>query len=194
MIEPSDAFEARASLVAELRAHAERKTPLRRLLIRAANVIELLNLLSPAISKTDPRTHKWFDPECGEDGCQALVLRRRYESAVRGRRDFRQAYRSALLDLRSRPASALSVVGEPTHRHVKTGGEYTLLGFGRMQAGKWKTPTIRPDEDGRNKWTHVSIDMREVAIYRGADGKLWVRPREEFEDGRFVALIPSVQP
>jgi hypothetical protein len=31
--------------------------------------------------------------------------------------------------------------------------------------------------------------MREVAIYRSVDdGSLWVRPREEFEDGRFAAL------
>ncbi len=76
----------------------------------------------------------------------------------------------------------------PTHRHVKTGGEYMLLGIGKMQAGKWKTPTIRPDDCGQKRWVHVSIDMREVAIYRGADGSLWARPVEEFNDGRFAPL------
>lgn len=98
--------------------------------------------------------------------------------------------RDRILALRSRPASALPVVGAPTHRHVKTGGEYTLLGIGRMQSGNWIGDVMGGDGEYRRQ----SVDMREVAIYRGADGKLWARPSEEFEDGRFVALTPSVQP
>lgn len=75
-------------------------------------------------------------------------------------------------------------VAKATHRHVKTGGEYTLLGIGRMQAKQhWVELGMQGDGD--------PLDMREVAIYRGADSKLWVRPREEFEDGRFVALTSS---
>lgn len=91
--------------------------------------------------------------------------------------------------------AALSVAAEPepvarmTHCHVKSGHLVRVLGIGKMQAEKWKTPTIRPDEEGRNQWTHVSIDMREVVIYEH-DGNLWARPREEFEDGRFAALTP----
>lgn len=40
-------------------------------------------------------SHKWLDPECHANGCQSLVWKRRYESAVKGRSDFRQAYREA---------------------------------------------------------------------------------------------------
>jgi hypothetical protein len=67
-----------------------------------------------------------------------------------------------------------------THRHKKRGSEYVLVGFGKMQAENWFA--------GPPANLSV-IDMREVAIYRSVDdGSLWVRPREEFEDGRFAAL------
>lgn len=36
--------------------------------------------------------YKWLDPECAHEGCQSLVWKGRYESAVKDRREFRQAY------------------------------------------------------------------------------------------------------
>ena len=39
--------------------------------------------------------HKWLDPKCIEEGCQSLVLKGIYESAVKGRQDFRAAFRDA---------------------------------------------------------------------------------------------------
>jgi len=52
----------------------------------------------------------------------------------------------------------------PTHRHKKGGG-YRLLGYGINEA-----------------------DRTDVAIYDDADGTVWVRSREEFEDGRFTSI------
>lgn len=67
-----------------------------------------------------------------------------------------------------------------THRHKKRGTEYVLIGFGKLQAEMWVD------------WNSEPVDMREVAIYRSVDdGSLWVRPREEFEDGRFEALTAA---
>jgi hypothetical protein len=52
----------------------------------------------------------------------------------------------------------------PTHRHRK-GGEYELLGYGR----------------------HTETE-EETAVYRDVWGRLWVRPRSMFDDGRFTPL------
>lgn len=49
-----------------------------------------------------------------------------------------------------------------TFRHTKTGGIYELVGDARLQAS-----------------TSLS-DMADMVVYRGQDGALWVRPREEF--------------
>jgi hypothetical protein len=75
-------------------------------------------------------------------------------------------------------------MGEATHRHVMSGREYVLIGYGRMQSETWQVPV---------PFTRLGLvdkaNMREVAVYRSVDdGSLWVHPREEFEDGRFIKL------
>lgn len=52
----------------------------------------------------------------------------------------------------------------PTHRHKK-GGLYRLIAYGTAEA-----------------------DRSPVAIYDDAQGTIWVRAAEEFDDGRFTKL------
>lgn len=70
----------------------------------------------------------------------------------------------------------------PKFRHVRTGRVYALVGYGRMQAEDWVT------EHGLEPHSKL-VDMQEVAVYQSLeDGELWVRPKEEFHDGRFEQI------
>jgi len=57
----------------------------------------------------------------------------------------------------------------PTHRHVKRGTDYRVMGTARLQM------------DGPH-------DDHEVTVYVGADGQQWARLTAEFNDGRFTPL------
>lgn len=73
-------------------------------------------------------------------------------------------------------------------RHKKRGTHYALLGIGKMQAENWRELVgeqmlVEGEEVG------TAVDMREVAIYQSVDDfSIWVRPIEEFNDGRFESL------
>jgi len=62
---------------------------------------------------------------------------------------------------------------KPTHRHVKSGGEYMHIDMARVQ-------TAEPLKD-----------MAQVELYKAKDGTLWVRPVHEFHT-RFIRL-PSLE-
>lgn len=76
--------------------------------------------------------------------------------------------------------AALSAAGgrewRPTHRHVKRGTVYKLVSSAVLQTEK---PV------GDNKF---------LALYQGEDGLYWVRPADEFTDGRFEELPPTGAP
>ena len=65
-----------------------------------------------------------------------------------------------------------------THKHKKRGSFYTKIGEASLQS------------------TAEISEGTPLVIYRGEDGRLWVRPRDEFEDGRFetVSIAPPEQP
>lgn len=79
---------------------------------------------------------------------------------------------------------------EATHRHKKRGTEYVVIGEGSMQAGYWFS---LPWKDARATLANAEpVDMQPVVVYQDVNDKsLWVRPKDEFEDGRFEQLPPQ---
>lgn len=58
------------------------------------------------------------------------------------------------------------------YKHKKRGGSCVIVGEAEVQAAEPLT------------------DYEVVVVYRGLDGKLWVRRRSEFFDGRFEKITP----
>lgn len=57
-------------------------------------------------------------------------------------------------------------------RHKKRQTLYRVIGEGKMQSEHWRAGD-NPD---------AYADMEPVVIYEGTDGKVWVRPKSEFEE------------
>ena len=96
------------------------------------------------------------------------IARLRAENeALRTERDAAREIYTAMARMHL-PADSLA--WRPTHRHVKRGSEYKVLGFASLQAAE------------------PCYETAALVVYQGSDGKLWARPHDEFHDGRFAAL------
>lgn len=109
----------------------------------------------------------------------------RFSSEENAKAEAEQIVISFDAEPRATPVAPVS----PTHRHKKRGTHYSLIGVGRMQTDSWHEPMEETTTGS------VSVDLHSVAIYRSVDdSSLWVRPTEEFEDGRFETLPVAVSP
>lgn len=116
---------------------------------------------------------KGWEPPCGaKDPNITELVRRGYLKIVDGRCGF-ERMKDAMVIWTDAGRSALSLPDagwRPTHRHLKRGTSYQLVTYGRLQTEK----PIGDDEV--------------LVIYRAEDGRVWARPVDEFNDGRFEPL------
>lgn len=76
----------------------------------------------------------------------------------------------------------------PTHRHVKRGTDYRVIGEAEAQVSS------APFVDAMGAYSQLREGDR-FMVYEGRDGKLWLRRVSEFNDGRFEALSqPAPEP
>jgi hypothetical protein len=71
-----------------------------------------------------------------------------------------------------KPGDPLYIPPRKLWRHKKRGTTYEEIGRGELQMAS------------------DVVDGSEMVIYRGEDGRLWVREVSEFEDGRFEKVQP----
>lgn len=63
-------------------------------------------------------------------------------------------------------------------KHKKRGSTYEILGIGKMQT----------------EFAKDGIDMAEVVVYKSmSDGSFWVRPVDDFNDGRFEIVNATLK-
>eukprot|EP00918_Siedleckia_nematoides_P036361 GHVU01079058.1.p1 GENE.GHVU01079058.1~~GHVU01079058.1.p1 ORF type:complete len:311 (-),score=46.14 GHVU01079058.1:287-1219(-) len=96
------------------------------------------------------------------------------------------------------PAPSAPAAGgwEPTHRHVKRGTTYRVLGEAEAQVstGDYRA-WPKGNAEGHGPVARLVHDGVRLTVYQGEDGKLWVRFPDEFADGRFATLpAPPASP
>lgn len=69
------------------------------------------------------------------------------------------------------PSSLIDFNISPAYRHKRRKSAYTVVGEATFQCSSF---------DG------IELDEESVIVYEGTDGRLWVRTKHEFMDGRFV--------
>jgi len=117
------------------------------------------------VERQEGRTTQWAELRGGEAG--------QYQIAHCAEREDAEAILSALL-AHQRPQGEVGL----RYRHVKRGTVYTVIGEAELQVA-----VCNP----------VEGDL--LTIYRGDDGKLWARFRDEFLDGRFEPVAhPAPEP
>lgn len=87
------------------------------------------------------------------------------------------------------PRQSIDEVPNNEYVHKKTGGRYRLIGIGQIQSHAW----IKRE---RKWWEKLfmldgeTVDYADVAVYQAVayPYQIWVRPYEEFIDGRFMKV------
>lgn len=84
--------------------------------------------------------------------------------------------------------TAIGAAFQPTHRHVKSGRLERVIGEAEAQVSTGRLCVEVGPKNSKHWHIRDIKDGDRLVVYQGANGKLWVRFRDEFTDSRFVEI------
>lgn len=143
-----------------------------KLLVAAPDLLEQVGVLTGLLRELRDNGLIYWEPQTTRGATNRSLMMARIDAAI---------------------ASTEKAALQPTHRHVKSGRLERVIGEAEAQVSTGRQ-CMEVGPNGSKHWHIRDIkDGDRLVVYQGGNGKLWVRFRDEFNDGRFVEISTEVK-